>query len=263
MEAQTMDHQTPYYPPIRPFAAAAAMFRLMRNPQDTRQVFLLTEALRGRSMASVLERFRNSPVGARILAEQRSLVTILSDQARLAAMKPGSFGRTYYEFMAEEDLSAQGLVELGADNAISLHRSSQDAQIFGARMRDMHDLYHVLCGYGRDEVGEICVLAFSYPQQKIRSFAVISRGGMYRIARMVSKLGGSGKMVRHAVQEAARHGKQAAWLPGEELESMLEDDLAAVRARLNIPAPTIYRQLITEIRAKTGRPTGPLVLNTH
>src|SRR3546814_14108504 len=37
-------------------------------------------------------------------------------------------------------------------------------ELYGNRLRDTHDLFHILTGYGRDALGEQCVLAFSYSQ---------------------------------------------------------------------------------------------------
>src|SRR3546814_16483062 len=37
-------------------------------------------------------------------------------------------------------------------------------QWYGYRLRDTHDLMHVLTGYGRDALGEQCVLLFTHGQ---------------------------------------------------------------------------------------------------
>jgi ubiquinone biosynthesis protein COQ4 len=242
---------------IKPVAALLAIFRLLRDPQDTKQVFLLTDALRGRSGIASFNRFYASPIGQKILAERRFLLAALSDREALAAMPEGSLGRRYLAFMAEENLSAEGLVEVGGQNIRTYDAPDEAIRLFATRMRDMHDLYHVLAGYGRDELGEVCVLAFSYQQQKIRSFRVISSLGALRVRRLLQKAGLSPRGVLAAVREAARHGRQSAWLPGEDLEAMLAEDLEALRQRFNIAAPTIYRDLITRVRQQTGVSAGP------
>ncbi len=229
---------------IKPVKAALALLRLMRNSQDTRQVFLLTEALRGRSTRVMFQRFAASRVGAKVLAEQRSLLAALTDRDHLAALPEGTLGRRYLAFMAEEQLSAEGLVELGRQNVASL-QPQEDVRLYAGRMRDMHDLYHVLTGYGRDEVGELCVLAFSYPQQNIRSFRLISVMGMFNIMRRLRRAGEETRGVVAAIREAARHGRAAAWLPGEDLEAMLGEDLEVLRTRLNIAAPRHYQDFPT------------------
>jgi len=245
-------------PRIKPFAAVLATLRLMRDPQDTRQVFRLTEALRGRSMKVMFDRFAATPVGANVLAEQRSLLAALTDRDYLASLHEGTLGQRYLAFMAEENLSAQGLVEIAMENTNAMKSADDGLKIYAGRMRDMHDLYHVLAGYGRDELGEVCVLAFSYPQQKIRSFWVISTLGMLHIWRTLRAAGFNASGVIAAVREARRHGRAAAWLPGEDIEAMLRMDLEALRARYNIKKPVIYEEVIARLRRESGTTTGPL-----
>ena len=251
--SQTMDSPSHKAPRVRPWDALMALLGLLRDPQDTTQVFRLTDALRGSSGVKPYQRFRNSPVGARVIAEQRHLIRTLADRAALAKLPEDSLGQRYLAFMAEENLTAEGLAEISSGTLDSLANREEGAKIFAMRMRDMHDLYHVLTGYGRDELGEICVLAFSYPQQKIRSFAVIAFLGKLRIGQLLrqSKINLTGG-VNKAVREAARHGAQAAWLPGEDLEALLAENIDVLRARLNIAPPTRYQALLKQVAARTG-----------
>jgi ubiquinone biosynthesis protein COQ4 len=241
--------------------ALRAVIGLLRDPQDTRQVFLLTEALRGRSSRNNFERFRASPVGRQICAERRSLLAALTDRARLAALPDHTLGRAYLAFMVQEDFTAEALVDI-AQRTTSPPSGDEAMALYAARMRDMHDLYHVLTGYGRDELGEICVLAFSYQQQKIRSFWVISRLGMLHIARILRRSGVGRRAVVAAVREATRHGRRASWLPGEDLEALLAIDLETLRTRLNIPSPVVYQTLIAQLSAETMAPAGTTTLKT-
>src|SRR5439155_16831399 len=97
---------------LHPIAALRAMRNLIRNREDTKQVFLLIDALRGKTTVRQLARFRQSETGREMLAERRSLLDRLNDRASLAGLPPASLGRAYYEFMAAENLSAEGLVEM-------------------------------------------------------------------------------------------------------------------------------------------------------
>lgn len=239
--------------PVRPLEALRALRDFSKNPQDTTQVFRLTDALRGRSMIAPFERFAASPNGAAVLKERRQLLAVLSNRAALRALPEGSFGRTYADFMAEEDLSAEGLVALAKGKENWAGADATDMEFYGARMREMHDLYHVLAGYGRDELGEICVLAFSYQQQRIRSFRAIYGLGQGKLALEWRSL-----KVFAAIREAERHGKAAAWLPGEDIESLLVENLGALRQRYNIQPPEVYPALIKQMRARAKAPTGPL-----
>ncbi len=249
----------PYKAPrIQPLMAARALKNLLKDPQDTRQVALLTTALRGKSGIIQYNRFKASPVGARILAERRQLADTLDNHAYLATLPENTFGRRYLAFMAEENLSAKGLKSVTADATDVLKNASEEVQVFADRTRDLHDLYHVLAGYGRDEFGEICVLAFSYPQQRLRSFAVIALFGALNFASLLNKHKIGAQGVFAAVAQAYRNGQKSTWLPGEDIEALLTEDIENLRRRLNIATPTKYNELISRIRTKTSWRSGPI-----
>src|SRR5579872_5916679 len=145
---------------LRPFEAVKAVRRLLANPDQTKEVFVILRAMRGRSGLRLFRRFQDSAMGARILAEHRSLFATLSDGKALAALPAGTLGHDYHRFMAAENLSPDGLLapsQIWDDEPVS-----SDVKLFRERMRDMHDLTHVLTGYGRDPLGELCLLAFTY-----------------------------------------------------------------------------------------------------
>lgn len=225
---------------LHPIAALRAMRALTRDREDTRQVFLLMEALRGKTTLRQLARFRQSETGRAMLAERRSLLARLSDRASLAALPPGSLGRAYYDFMAAEDLSAEQLVEL---SKIQRPPSTDEITWFRERNREMHDLLHVTAGYGRDPLGEACVTAFSYAQTGLKGFAVIATVAGFRIARRLR-----GQPVRRAVYEAYRQGKAADWLIGADWENLLAQPVDSVRAQFRVSAPTYYPRILPGLR---------------
>src|SRR5690606_4690489 len=96
---------------IQPLKALRAMRALTADKGDTSQVFVIIDALSGNANDRQFERFAASLTGQRILSEKRNLVKTLSDTAWLSSLPEGSLGRAYYDFMAEENLTADGLVE--------------------------------------------------------------------------------------------------------------------------------------------------------
>lgn len=224
--------------PLRPLTALKAVGRLMQNPEDTGQVFVIMSALRGRSGARMLRRFRATPAGAAVLAERRRLLDRLADRAALAALSDGSLGRTYLAFMDDEALSADGLVEASA--AGRRGTAGADGVLFLERLRDMHDLTHVVTGYGRDPLGELCLLAFMYRHTGNPGGALIALMGMTRFPN-----GHDGRTARAALFEAFRHGGRARWLPGQDWEALLACPLAAVRRDLGIVTPARYLEMAT------------------
>lgn len=232
---------------IHPIAAFRAIRSLRRNREDTRQVFLLMDALRGKTTLRQFARFRGTAAGQRLLAERPSLLTRLADRASLAALPSGTLGRAYYEFMASENLSAEGLV--AASNVPARPRMDDEITWFRERNREMHDLLHVTAGYGRDPLGEACITAFSFAQTGLKGFAVIAVVGALRIKRRLH-----GEPVLRTVFEAWRHGRRADWLIGAEWERLLGEPLEAVRAQFRVAAPTHYPRVLPSLRRLLATP---------
>ncbi len=221
---------------IHPIVALRAVRRLLRDREDTRQAFLLVEALRGKSGLRQFARFCASDDGRALLARQPSLLAALGDRTSLAQMPPGSLGRAYLDFVSTENLSAEGLVEASKIRATP---PPADAMTWlRARMREMHDLLHVTAGYGRDPLGEACVLAFTFAQNGSPGAAVIATVGAWRNLRRLKSL-----RAPRAVWQAYRQGRRAAWVIAADWENLLAQPLETVRAGLRIAPPTQYPRL--------------------
>jgi ubiquinone biosynthesis protein COQ4 len=234
--------------PANPFRmewgkALNAFRKLMADKEDTVQVFEIMRALAGKSTPNGYQQLLTTPKGGRLAYERVELAERLMDRQWLNSFAPGTVGATYAEFTARENLSAEGLAEES--------RKGIDAQAidmrhpvawYGRRIRDVHDLWHILTGYGRDGLGEACLVAFSYPQTKSLGWAFIALGVWLRS-------GNAGDLpVRQAILEGYRRGKSAAWLPGEDYEALMAEPLEAARARLGLGRPAIYESIPAEYR---------------
>jgi len=225
---------------LRPGAAFRAMRNLLRERENTQQVFLLIEALRGKTTLRQFARFRQTETGGAVLAENRRLLDRLSDRASLEALPAGTLGRAYYEFMASENLSAEGLIEA---SKVTRPPASDDVTLFRERNREMHDLLHVVTGYGRDPLGEACLVAFSYAQTRLKGFAVIAVFAGRKIGRRHP-----GQPVRRAVFEGYRHGRAAGWLPEADWEGLLAQPVEAIRTQFSIKLAKYYPKVLAAMR---------------
>src|ERR1700757_2612772 len=96
---------------LRPLEAIRAVRQLLANPGDTALVFTIFRALRGKSGIRAYRRFAASPAGRKVIGENRRLLDTLSDRTRLKELPGESFGGRYFDFMEEEQLTADGLVQ--------------------------------------------------------------------------------------------------------------------------------------------------------
>jgi ubiquinone biosynthesis protein COQ4 len=212
---------------LHPLRAMRA-FRLLQATGDTRQVFVILRAMRGHALANTFRRFAQSTIGKAVLAERRDLYPALADREGLRLLPDGSLGRAYLAFMEEEKLSAEGLVQASEnweDDPVP-----PDVGLFRSRMRELHDLSHVVTGYGRDPLGELCLLTFTY-----RQFGNLGR--LLIVAMAWSQIPRPG---RAAVFEAWRNGKSCGWLGDRDWEALLARPLDEVRRALSLTMPRRY-----------------------
>lgn len=220
-------------------AALAALKRLIADKEDTVQVFLIMRALSGRSIPNGYAKLLSTPQGGKLAYRRLELAKVLDGHEALRRLPEGSVGRAYLAFVESEDLSAAGL-------AAESQKAQEGGEIeaehplawYGRRLRDVHDLWHILSGYHRDALGEASLVAFSYAQTKSFGFALIGAAGAHQIKKALPN-----RPIYKCVWEAYQHGKRAAWLPGEDYEKLLAEPLEAARARLNIAPPATYRAI--------------------
>jgi ubiquinone biosynthesis protein COQ4 len=240
---------------LHPIAALRAIRALKRNREDTRQAFLLMDALRGKTTLRQFARFRRTETGRAVLAERRRLLDRLCDRASLAALPPGTLGRAYFEFMASEQLSAEGLV--AASKFEKNLPPGEPMTLFRERSREMHDLLHIVAGYGRDPLGEACLAAFSFAQTGLKGFLVIAVVAAQRIARARP-----GHAVHRAVFEGWRRGRRAKWLWAADWERLLAEPLAAIRQDAGVEPPLYYPKVLADLRADQARSRSPAPAST-
>ena len=139
--------------------------------------------------------------------------------------------------MEAEGLTAAGLV--AEAERLGRPKFPDLLQWFMERSRDTHDLFHVLTGYGRDALGEQCVLLFTHGQSPSQGHLLIGYAGAANIKKMVPD---SAAPVIGAVREAHRTGKGAPSLMAQAIRELLPRPLDDVRRALRIPQPQLYHE---------------------
>ncbi len=216
--------------------AYTAVKALFDDPEDTEKVFTVISSLRGDSLEEAYRRFKATPTGSRVLRDQVDLLKTLQNRDELAQLGAESFGAAYLEFVKSQDLTADGLVD--ASYEVTEQIGNSDVLRYTERVRDMHDLWHTLTRYGREPLGEACLLAFTYAQLRNPGVAFILVLGTQRLTR------GYGRGTVRALLRAHKDGKRARWLAAESFEDLLSQDIEVVRENLGIPEPTAYWSIL-------------------
>jgi ubiquinone biosynthesis protein COQ4 len=242
MSAPPLASEAAFSRPRRDWGAALrALQRLFSDKEDTGQVFEIMRSLNGDSTERNFDRLLRAPGGGRLAYDHVELEPLLMDDAWLDAFAPGTVGAAYRGFIRSENLSAQGLADISRQRPTRIDVRHPYAW-FGRRIRDTHDIWHVLTGYHRDGLGEACLVAFSYAQTGGLGWGFIALGALLR-AR-----GPGAGIARKAIRQGYVRGKRAAWLPGEDYLQLMNEPLETVRRRLNITPATVYDAIPAELR---------------
>ncbi|MYC26174.1 MAG: ubiquinone biosynthesis protein [Gammaproteobacteria bacterium] len=213
-----------------------AVRALIADPDDTKKVFEVMATMRGKSLVRIFKKFKATKTGENILRRRVELLDVLNDHANLMSLAPESFGQAYLSFLDQAKLDSGGLVYASED----YYQNVQDPELllFMRRNRDSHDLWHTLTQYGRDTLGETCLLAFTYAQTKNPGIRLILLLASFRLYREY----GHGTFA--ALWRAYGDGKRASWLLAQPYEDMLPMNIEQVRVMLSIPDPNAYRVVL-------------------
>jgi ubiquinone biosynthesis protein COQ4 len=225
--------------------AIKALAQLLADNEDTARVFEIMRALNGPVAERNYRRLLTTTEGGRIAYERVEFARRLMDDAFLDSLPEGSVGAAYRGFVRDEQLSAAGLVKVSQQGLAQVDDPHPYAWM-GRRTRDVHDVWHVLTGYGRDALGEACLVAFSYAQTQGLGWAFIALGAAFRGR-------GHRQPYKRAILEGYLCGRRAGWLLGEDYEQLLREPLEAARQRLRLTPPAVYDAIPLEQRELPGK----------
>lgn len=216
----------------RPLRAVACWKGIVKPVARQRDLVELVMAVSGPGLQIVFDRFREWPEGQKLLADRPDLAVALADDDRLRSCPDGSLGHALVEFQQSDRVDAEFMARAGRDLPAIADRLGWDDGFHYVIQRGfaMHDLVHVLCGYGTDTAGELAALGFTHGQcdgwvtsAMLARFLTTARGGTRRER---------GRYWREAVER----GRDAPLLLMARFEDRLEEPLEDLRVDLGIPA---------------------------
>jgi ubiquinone biosynthesis protein COQ4 len=217
---------------LQPLRALRLLAGILRDPDDTQRVFEFFRAVGGDDGPGHFARFLAVPSAQDLLAARSDLVAALADEAALGRLSEHTLGGAYLRTMRANGFAPSSLLEIRARVHAGEEREDETHEWFYARLNVMHDLWHVLTGYGTDPLGEAALIAFSHAQIPNRSFPLLLLGAVLKGPR-------SWRLTwPRYLWRAFRRGRATTLLTAAPLEHMLELPLAEVRERLRVGAPT-------------------------
>ncbi|MGB7566064.1 MAG: Coq4 family protein [Prochlorococcaceae cyanobacterium] len=147
----------------------ASLAGFLKNPTELSSVFGVARSLQGSPLATQMQRH--------LLADPQMAELVVTlwrpapiDLAQLSALPEGSLGRTYAEQLQSQGLKPESLIDPSP--------ISSPAQYITHRLRETHDIVHVLTGFGTDGVGELGLQAFNLAQIRSPLALLLIFGGL-------------------------------------------------------------------------------------
>lgn len=213
---------------------------IVKDKERTDEIFGYFDALPWRDVGEAAAAFLATDLGRQIYQSEPFLPDILDDHATLRLMPKGSFADAYCNFMVAEGLTAYGIVKESEVTRKGVVRIDDGVEWYNDRLRDVHDIIHVLTGYGRDTLGEQCLFVWQSHQRPCPGRLSISWIAMLL---MKAKLKTKAPFFR-AYLQARRDGRITKRLAEQPIRELLPLPLDEVRSKLNIPQPTKYLKVL-------------------
>lgn len=213
--------------------ALKALGTVLRDTSRSDKVAELAVALEGSGLERCFQRFKADPAGRELLKKRTSLFGALKDREKFAGYPQDTLGYAYYQYMNQERLDAEAFTQItqvfNPDGSEPLY--DEERRFFRDRIRDSHDVWHALTGYGADELGEAALLTFSQAQIPNLGVGVLASAAFFLAPLGIpnDRLGWQPYMLRAYVR-----GLRASWLPVAPIEDLLEKPLADVQRQLGI-----------------------------
>ncbi|MGH0033332.1 MAG: Coq4 family protein [Myxococcota bacterium] len=234
---------------LGPVGFVREVVRARRTGPEPETVFRLLRPFHGPQLDTIYDRVMADPTGRRLLREGHSLQPLLLDLPRLRALPDGTLGREYARFMDDNGIDIVSFAEASLRHMKRSDYANDETWTLVNRARDIHEIVHVVSGYGTDVLGEMCEIAFNIeddPRPKAARFAIRVNAAMFR---------------RHgydhgdaAIAEAFERGAKMGLTVAVDWEALLEEPLDAVRAGLGIEPPRLYRPIPPPGEPEFGTP---------
>lgn len=183
--------------------------------------------------ARMYYRIRAHPNGRRLLQTKPDLLAVLRDSEYLSSLPIGSLGHAYHCFMTINQLHP-GIYD---DNEVirpicEKNNWEEDFYYLLRRGTALHDLFHVIGGYGPDIAGEAAIQGFHYGQMDgARAFQ------MWGLYLTLICPGASLRRKLRYFRQAVERGRRADNLMAAPWEELLEKPIDEAREILGV-APT-------------------------
>lgn len=218
LHRRTQDHEHVHY-----LTTLRGVIGMLRNPEGTQSVFDIEDGLRDiRATRGVVEKVRQDPGVCALMAERYLAPPV--DLEELERLPAGTLGHAFARHILDRGFDPDYYKKIAV-------RDDLDWVLM--RMRQTHDLWHVVTGIGTDRLGEIALKAFELAQTWRPLAAVITCGGMLRYLMREPEL--LGEVMAH-ISHGYQLGRRARPFLAQKWEQGWNESLTLWRGRVGLPA---------------------------
>jgi ubiquinone biosynthesis protein Coq4 len=207
---------------LQSLRVVAGLAQFLKEPDRLESVFGLFASLKGSPLLNQMERHLLAQPGLAALTAERWQPPRHSLE-QLAAMPEGSLGRVY-----AQQLTALGLSPESLTDATPIE---SDGDYLRHRLRQTHDIIHVLTGFGVDRDGELGVQAFNLAQNRSPLAVLLIFGGLLKSLQEDAPL----DSLLRALSSGFEMGLEAKFVMGSRFEDGWERPLTEWRRELGLP----------------------------
>ncbi len=211
-------HQVHYFRTLK------GVVGMLRDPHDTASVFDIEDGLKDiEAYQLAVEYLKAQPEVAAIMRER--YLTGMVDVQALARLPEGTLGRAFAHHILDHGYDPDYFRKLEVKS---------DLDYVMMRMRQTHDIWHVVTGIKTDPIGELALKAFELSQTRRPLAAVICAGGVMRY--MLKTPDELGKVIE-AIDMAYQLGQEAKPFLAQKWEAGWNRPLAEWRDELDVKVP--------------------------
>jgi ubiquinone biosynthesis protein COQ4 len=208
-----------------------AITDLFRHPDHLARIDDITDliaVLFPHQLERLRVQFSSHSQGVKALRERRRLSC---DTQALARLPLGTLGRTFADHMIKHDLDARDLTRSGDRIPAPNRPHGEEIQFIRRHIYYVHDVWHVICGFGADVNGELGLAGFSSAQTPYTMPNLLIAMGMFHTAVLAPEEC-EGRM--SAISAGYQIGKRAKPLFGVNWEELWATPLDEVRRMFDV-----------------------------
>jgi ubiquinone biosynthesis protein COQ4 len=210
------------------FSIIRAFVLLIGNPKRTSEILRLGSAMHRLGLYDpVIERLKSDPRVSEMF--EKRFIRGWLDLDALSRLPKGTLGHEFVAFVRKNGIDPN-----------YFHREKfkikDDHDYYEVRVRETHDIWHVVLGFDAEEPGEISVQGFMISQFAPPLSAFLVGGAFLRVlVQFPTNL----FVYTEALTKGFQIGANCSQFMAEKWEECWEENLDSLRKRLNVPSATI------------------------